>query len=186
MEENGLPWRYSWGDFIALSYVWGDPSVKREIYIGESSVLVRVNLEAALRQLRNHSRVQEGFRIWIDALCINQADLVERAVQVLRMKDIYARAWRVVVWLGPKAKNSDLAMMAIRFLSIQSQEKEPLHSIYHRFDRYINGPRAGGDGDTEEVHNHAHSVLPGMKKDDILVVFDNSSIGASPLSRPVS
>ncbi len=137
VEEVGLPWRYAWGDFVALSYVWGDPSVKREIYIGESSVPVPVNLEAALRQLRNHSRIQEGFRIWIDALCINQADLVERAVQVLRMKDIYARAWRVVVWLGPKAKNSDLAMMAVRFLSIQSQETEPLHVIYHRFDSYI-------------------------------------------------
>ena len=137
VEGVGIPWRYTWGDFVALSYVWGDPTAKCAIYIGESSVLVPVNLEAALRQLRNHNRVQQGFRIWIDALCINQADLVERAIQVLRMKDIYARAWRVVVWLGPKAKNSDLAMMAIRFLSLQSQEKEPLHGLYHRLDRYI-------------------------------------------------
>ena len=137
VDEVGSPWRYVWGDFVALSYVWGDPTIKCKIYINESSVLVPVNLGAALRQLRNHSRIQQGFRIWIDALCINQADLVERAVQVLRMKDIYTRAWRVVVWLGPKAKNSDLAMTAIRFLSIQSHEKEPLHAIYHRFDRYI-------------------------------------------------
>lgn len=137
VEEAGLPWRYAWGDFVALSYVWGNPSAKREIYIGKNSVLVPDNLEAALRQLRNHSRIQEGFRIWIDALCINQTDLDERAVQVLRMKDIYARAWRVVVWLGPEAENSDLAMMAIQFLSIRSQEKEPLHGIYHRVDRYV-------------------------------------------------
>ena len=137
VEEVGLPSRYAWGDFIALSYVWGDMSVKREIYIGESSVLVSINLEAALRQLRNHSRVRQGFKIWIDALCINQADLSERAIQVLRMKDIYARAWRVFVWLGPEAENSDLAMMAIRLLSTRSQEKEPLHGIYHRFDSYI-------------------------------------------------
>ena len=137
VERPGLSWRYTWGDFVALSYVWGDPSVKREIFIGKTSVLVTDNLEAALRQLRNHSRIQEGFRIWIDALCINQADADERAVQVSRMKDIYAKAWRVIVWLGPEAKNSNLAMMAIRFLSIRSQEKEPLHGIYHKVEFYI-------------------------------------------------
>ena len=33
-EENpGLPWRYAWSDFVALSYVWGNASVKREIFI---------------------------------------------------------------------------------------------------------------------------------------------------------
>ena len=53
------------------------------------------------------------------------------------MKDIYAKAWRVIVWLGPEAKNSDLAMMAIQFLRIRSQEREPLRGIYHRVDRYI-------------------------------------------------
>lgn len=61
----------------------------------------------------------------------------ERAVQVLRMKDIYANAWRVVVWLGPEAENSDLAMMALQFLSIRSQEKEPLQGVYHSVDRYV-------------------------------------------------
>ena len=90
--EAGLPWRYTWGDFIALSYVWGDSYINREIYVDDTLVLVTANLEAALRQLRNHSRIQQRFRIWIDALCINQADSDERAVQVARMKDIYARA----------------------------------------------------------------------------------------------
>ena len=133
----GPPQRYTWGDFVALSYVCGDPSVKREIFVGETSVLVTENLEAALRQLRKHSRIQEGFRIWIDALSISQTDLDERAVQVSRMKDIYAKAWRVIVWLGPEAQNSNLAMMAMKFLSTRSQEKEPLHGIYRRVDRYI-------------------------------------------------
>ena len=125
------------GDFVALSYVWGDSSVKREIYVNNTLVLVTANLEAALRQLQSHSRIRQGFRIWIDALCINQTDLDERAVQVTRMKDIYARAWHVIVWLGPEAKNSDLAMMAIQFLSIRSQENEPLNGLYRRVDRYL-------------------------------------------------
>ena len=32
-ESPELPWRYKWGDFVALSYVWGDPSVKCEILL---------------------------------------------------------------------------------------------------------------------------------------------------------
>ena len=38
--------------------------------------------------------------MWIDALCINQDDLDERADQVCFMADIYETAWRVVIWLG--------------------------------------------------------------------------------------
>jgi hypothetical protein len=38
--------------------------------------------------------------MWIDALCINQDDLDERARQVAFMGDIYETAERVVVWLG--------------------------------------------------------------------------------------
>ena len=53
------------------------------------------------------------------------------------MKDIHAKARRVVVWLGPGAENSELAMMAILFLSVRSQEKEPLRGTYHRVDRYV-------------------------------------------------
>lgn len=53
------------------------------------------------------------------------------------MKDIYAKARRVVVWLGPGAKNSDLAMMAILFLSVRSQEKELLRDTYQKVDHYI-------------------------------------------------
>ena len=37
---------------------------------------------------------------WIDALCINQADHVERSSQVRRMGDIFATAEYVLIWLG--------------------------------------------------------------------------------------
>lgn len=39
-------------------------------------------------------------RLWIDALCINQMDLAEKQQQIPRMKEIYGRADRVLVWLG--------------------------------------------------------------------------------------
>lgn len=136
-KEEQFSWRYTWGDFVALSYVWGDTSRKHEIFVDDIPVLVTENLEAALLQLRKHPRIQQGFRIWVDALSISQTDLEERADQVSRMKDIFSRAWHVVIWLGSAADNSDLAMTAMQFLSIRSHDEEPLRGLYHRVDRYI-------------------------------------------------
>jgi hypothetical protein len=39
---------------------------------------------------------------WIDALSINQDDIEERSLQVLRMTAIYRTAFRVVAWIGPQ------------------------------------------------------------------------------------
>ena len=51
--------------------------------------------------------------IWIDQICINQQDDLEKAVQVKMMRDIYVSAHKVLVWLGPSTKGSDLAMDSI-------------------------------------------------------------------------
>ena len=40
-------------------------------------------------------------RLWIDALCIDQNNKDERGHQILRMKDIYSKAFRTIAWLGP-------------------------------------------------------------------------------------
>jgi hypothetical protein len=133
--EKHLPWRYTWGDYIALSYVWGDANDTAEIYLDGIKVAVRANLEAALLQLRKYPRIQQGFRIWIDALCINQDDIEERARQVAIMKDIYASAWHVAVWLGPEANNSDLAITAMQYFSLRATDPDPLKHIYQRVDR---------------------------------------------------
>jgi hypothetical protein len=58
--------------------------------------------------------------LWIDALCINQADTAERNAQVQRMGALYARADRVLAWLGAEDDDSDLAMDAMRDLSLSA------------------------------------------------------------------
>lgn len=69
------------------------------------------NLAGALRCLRRLNGPDSSRLLWIDALCINQDDLDERARQVKLMGDIYFRATRVTVWLGEKYKTyqSDLS-----------------------------------------------------------------------------
>jgi hypothetical protein len=84
--------RYSWGEYVALSYVWGNPNKTREIFINEKSVQVTENLESALRILRDKLPMRLGVRLWADALCINQNDVKERSTQVQRMREIYQKA----------------------------------------------------------------------------------------------
>ncbi|CAH0047534.1 unnamed protein product [Clonostachys solani] len=42
----------------------------------------------------------ESVHIWVDAVCINQADLAERNQQVAQMASIYKNAQQVISWLG--------------------------------------------------------------------------------------
>ncbi|KAF2439782.1 HET-domain-containing protein [Karstenula rhodostoma CBS 690.94] len=109
--------RFHWGDFVALSYTWGDAQDKKEIVVDGKKVKVQSNLEAALRVLQYKKPLRTGYRIWIDALCINQGDNEEKSREVKRMRLIYKMAADVVIWLGPAAQNSDSAFDLMHTLS---------------------------------------------------------------------
>lgn len=61
--------------YEALSYMWGDESRKRAIIVDGKEFLVGLLLLGALQDLRykGHERV-----VWVDAICINQRDTLER------------------------------------------------------------------------------------------------------------
>jgi Heterokaryon incompatibility protein (HET) len=56
---------------------------------------------------------------WIDALCINQASIEEKNHQVAMMRKIYSSASFVLVWLGPEADDSAIAMRVLDDMQIQ-------------------------------------------------------------------
>lgn len=87
--------------YEALSYVWGNPTLQYLIQLNGKRFFVGNNLYDCLFHLRAATTVRQ---LWVDTLCINQADAEERSQQVLLMGDLYKRAERVVVWLGPDAK----------------------------------------------------------------------------------
>lgn len=103
--------RYRWGDFVAVSSLWGDesPSMERAIIVNNRRVRVRENLEAALKVVRDSIEVKSGFKLRVDALCISQDDLQERSHQVSVMRDIYARSCVALAWIGLNRDESDLA-----------------------------------------------------------------------------
>lgn len=68
--------------YIALSYVWGDPHNTTVVSVHACQFAVTVNLAAALNALRH---ITKPLKIWADAICINQEDVVERNHQVSLM-----------------------------------------------------------------------------------------------------
>jgi hypothetical protein len=66
-------------------------------------------LEAALQELRRRRILV----VWVDALCINQANGYEKVYQLRQMGTIFSKATKVVAWLGPEANSSSSAMTAL-------------------------------------------------------------------------
>jgi len=106
--------------YESLSYCWGDAAVTVPIWLNNIDVLVTTNLEAALRQLRSDGH----HTLWVDALCINQKDLDERARQVGLMKYIYKEAAKVIVWVGLQDDESNRAQDFMEQVGRQPSEME--------------------------------------------------------------
>jgi len=92
--------------YEALSYTWatedGDSRQSSQITCQNGkTLLVTKNCELALRYLR---KTDLSRFLWVDAICINQEDNRERGHQVERMRDIYANATEVLIWLGESSR----------------------------------------------------------------------------------
>jgi hypothetical protein len=110
-------WRVDYDTYKALSYVWGKPDVtekhKHSIVLDGHVVSISTNLYEALQHLRKplHERI-----LYVDALCINQSDDSERAIQVAMLGDVYRSASSVLVWLGPSTSKTALGFEILNFL----------------------------------------------------------------------
>lgn len=115
--------------FVALSYTWGNPEPTHDIIVDRSRLPIRENLYVVLKVLRSFFLNQASFLdkpwqwvvqengyplMWIDAVCINQSDHLEKNHQVNMMGRIYSTAERVISWLGDEADNSSRVMAAIK------------------------------------------------------------------------
>jgi len=97
--------------YEALSYVWGDSKFTTSIQAQRRPHQVTTNLELALRYLRLPT---ERRVLWVDAVCINQQDILEKNEQVTQMRRIYLGAEKVVVWLGEEED----AAIALKFCNM--------------------------------------------------------------------
>lgn len=99
--------------YDALSYCWGEPKFDFPLQCNGVDVRITANLGMALMILRASDR---SLPLWVDALCINQADIQEKAHQIQRMFDIYQNAATVVAWMGPPPPYTAKGVAMLRYL----------------------------------------------------------------------
>lgn len=101
--------------YEAISYVWGNPTRTHCIALcsGSCELAITESADSALRGLRHAT---EPRRLWIDAICINQTDNEEKAVQVRKMNKVYRNAERVLVWLGNDEDDDGLGSRVVAFV----------------------------------------------------------------------
>lgn len=114
-------------EYIAISYVWGDPNLTHIIMVDDHPVSVTTNLEEFLLRYRKMSVVAKdwdfaNWYLWVDAICINQVDIPEKSAQVRLMGDIFRSATVTFSWLGPDEDDSHFAAKKI-------------HNLYHLVSR---------------------------------------------------
>ena len=145
-QETQQPQLTSKQGYGALSYTWGVATHTAPILCNGQILEVTQNLHEALLYLR-HRGIR---RLWIDAICIDQTNVLERAEQILLMNVIYQEANRLIVWLGASNGASDqafhflhrLGMSAVSltrdWLKLQKYtalHEEDLTALYHLLQR---------------------------------------------------
>lgn len=86
--------------YSALSYCAGDP---KQFLLNGRKFNVFANLGRAIMEARQFWIKMFGTRecvLWVDQICIDQSNLLERSHQVGFMRDIYARAEQVLLCLS--------------------------------------------------------------------------------------
>ncbi|KAF4993703.1 hypothetical protein FGRMN_6280, partial [Fusarium graminum] len=120
--------------FKALSYCWGAPKFDLPLICNDVVVGITETLATALLAFRE---MGESLPIWVDALCINQMDDVEKSNQVKRMADIYASADQVITWMGHPVTDTHIALAILKL----ARENEAKIGGFSRED----GEESGSD-----------------------------------------
>ncbi|KAH7351369.1 heterokaryon incompatibility protein-domain-containing protein [Rhexocercosporidium sp. MPI-PUGE-AT-0058] len=139
--------RFKWGDYEAISYCWESETRDRKIVLNGSVIEVPRNLEAMLQRLRTWPDTKSGIKFWVDALCIDQGNVLEKNHQVKLMQTIYTRAFSLIVWLGVSSDDSDQAIDFIAGITHHTLNQTP-HGEEEYGDRFLilgrgQAPRSG-------------------------------------------
>ena len=122
--------------YETLSYVWGNVQHCASISLDGKSLPITRNLDKALRHLR---RVTGTRTLWVDAICIDQRNIMERNQQVVLMKRIYSTCISDLLWLGKATKTLTRALEVIAQLQRSDTETinkgKPAVNVLKRKDR---------------------------------------------------
>jgi hypothetical protein len=133
--------------YETVSYVRGDASLKAQLLVDNAILEIPASASTVLRQVRYKDKTR---RPWIDAVCINQADLEERQQQVSYMRYIYTNSSRNIIYLGHSDSYTEAALETIGAiladLASQVQSYSKLQGLLYNSD---------GSPATESGHSKA-------------------------------
>jgi hypothetical protein len=95
--------------YEAISYTWDGQTPDQPLIVNGRCLRVTRNAWDIVRSRATRKTVRW---LWIDAICINQEDTVEKSSQVAMMDKIYKGADRVIIWLENTGVTSSEALLA--------------------------------------------------------------------------
>ncbi|KJR87563.1 uncharacterized protein SPSK_01521 [Sporothrix schenckii 1099-18] len=148
--------------FYALSYAWGDPLDTQPVLVHGRVVQATRSLVAALQHVPVVEPRCHRQGLWVDALCIIQADNHEKSAQVVMMKVIFSGAHETLAWLGPGDAQSRAALQLVR-------------RIWADKVTMGGGGGGGGDGEGDRQNDNDNERLPqpqALAVPDVLALVD--------------
>jgi hypothetical protein len=112
-------------EYEALSYTWGAQNDMCSILLNGYNFEISRNLEAALIKLR----ASTPRTLWVDAICIDQANDYERNHQVTKIRLIYAMTKRIHVWIGVGFNGSRLTFTLLKLLRGRIVDSSGIRSL---------------------------------------------------------
>jgi hypothetical protein len=125
--------RIGFTKYSALSDTRGDPAETETILGDDKPFQVTSNFAEFLKTLsRGRAKwdwpLDSPLYLLVDAVCINQGDILERKKQVPRMDNIYNTAIQGFIWLSPHVEHTELA-----FNRLTEIDKEVSQLLEERF-----------------------------------------------------
>ncbi|KAB8207040.1 heterokaryon incompatibility protein-domain-containing protein [Aspergillus parasiticus] len=115
-------------EYDAISYTWGSALQPFTLHTTEGNIPITTSLYVALMRMRKH---KEAIWLWVDAICINQKDDIEKAAQISMMPDIFRSATRVYAWIGEEGDGSSEVIETLK--QIAKQRLEPTMPSSNRY-----------------------------------------------------
>ena len=138
-EQSGIrcklsTWPLSSPAYHAISYTWGDPTPRRQIWLGQK--LLRVP-DSSIEVLQQLAYFKTSKYYWIDAICIAQGDVTEKNGQVAIMGEIFSNAEHVLVSLD---RSDDRVEEAMHMVAEVEARRDITEDLLARDARMIHIP----------------------------------------------
>ncbi|KAK5712080.1 hypothetical protein LTR15_012149 [Elasticomyces elasticus] len=116
--------------YEAVSYCWGSSEKPCNILCNGRRMPVTESAVDALWRFRLPTAVRT---VWLDAVCIDQANTSEKGEQVVMMAEIYGSARQVLAWVGHAAVGSDTLFGKLQRV-LRAVHKDVLRRLYDEED----------------------------------------------------